>query len=304
MKNSPRIIRSCGFAIAFLLTLGTACRDQALPTAPIPLTPTGPRFIENSSGFYLGSDGYYWWDGQPPPGDLAPPHITDAVATGTAPRPGTSGWVKGVMTTNGDQAKIDLNYSVDSSGIPYISHSTAGTGWEWGGGPLFGERHDWNEEFTHSLNINRDCNFSLEVGGNAYARWALPFGIPLSFIKFLVDVFTGVTTSWSEVSADMHADTDPGISCDADLGHSQCDNPNTPEIEYCPLEGDPANPPYPGSRHASATDTRGDVGGYSSPGGYVGTQEYCTNWIDWWCSFDGGQTWQYDYRECTHWEVE
>lgn len=133
MINRSQIIRSSGLAIALALTVATACRDQALPTAPIPLTPTGPRFIENSDGFYAGSDGYYWWDGQPPPGDMAPPHITDAVATGTAPRPGTTGWVKGSMTTNGDQAKIDLNYSVDSSGISYLYNSTAGTGWEWGG---------------------------------------------------------------------------------------------------------------------------------------------------------------------------
>lgn len=81
-----------------------------------------PRYVENSAGFFMGSDGYYHWDGQPPTGDLDPAEIYSATASGSAPRPGSHGWISGTMDFMGDQYKIDLSYSVDHEGTPYYSN--------------------------------------------------------------------------------------------------------------------------------------------------------------------------------------
>jgi hypothetical protein len=301
MKNRPRSTSSSCLAIAFALMLTIGCNDQVPITAAKPSLPVRPHFVENSDDFYEGGDGYYYWDGQPPPGDQSPADIISAEAYGSPPKPGTYGYVSGHMDYVGDESNIDLVYSVDSAGHAKFSNAHASAGWEYG--MLPGMRDPQPYLFSQSLQIYGICNFSLQVGGTAYARKAIPFGISINLIKFSIALTPGSIT-WGETSRPLEAYEDPGVSCDDDLSQSQCDNEQTTEIEYCPVDGDPANAPYPGARFASATDTRGDVGGYSSPGTYVGTQEYCVEWIDWWVSFDGGSTWHYDYGECKHWEVE
>jgi hypothetical protein len=222
---------------------------------------------------------------------------------GSAPRPGTHGFLESELLYKGDQAKIDLTYSIDSVGHPVRYNSRVSSDWKWG---CWGCRESL-QNFSYGTSfdgIDGICNYSLVAGGTGYARKRSPFGIMLNLIKFLVaSVDINLDFIWGDVHEDFTAFTDDGKSCDDDLSQSQCDDEQTPQIEYCPVEGDPANPPYQGVQNAAVTDTRGDEG-YSSPGGYVGTREYCSDWIDWWVSFDGGRTWQYDYRECKHWEVE
>jgi len=300
MKNRPRSISWRGFAVAFPIMLVIACSDQLLTTEAMPPTLQGPSFVEYSDHFYQGSDGYYYWDGQPPPGDLSPAEISRANAGGMAPRPGTHGWVEGQMDFIGDQAKLDLVYSVDSLGHPKYSNSQASSGWKWRD---FGSRGvTQTHSFSQSLAVNAMCDFALEVGGTAYAHKALPFGISLNLIKFSVDVGFG-TFTWGETSRPLLAFSDPGWSCD--VPNSDCDRPETPEMEYCPVEGDPANSPggqVGGGGGGEPTDVQGEYGGHSSPGGWAGGASYCVDWIDWWVSFDGGHSWQYDYRQCTAYE--
>lgn len=297
MKNRPQSISASDFAIAFLLLLVIACSDQPLTTAAMPPTPLSPRLVEYSDHFYQGSDAYYWWDGQPPPGDLSPAVISVAEAFGMAPRPGTQGWVEGRMAFIGDQAKLDVSYSVDSLGHAIYSNAIASSGWKFRDFRTRGETQTfW---FSQPLGINGLCDFSLQVGGTAYARKAFPFGISLSLIKFSVAVTFG-TMTWGEASMPLQAQSDPGWSCDFPFPDSECDQQSTPEVEYCPVSGDPANSPYGGG--GGPSDVVGDYGGHSSPGGFVGGGSYCVDWIDWWVSFDGGQTWHYDYRQCTQWQ--
>lgn len=292
--------------LAFALFIGTGCSDVSPVTAPLTSTALTPRFIENSEHFYAGSDGYYYWDGQPPPGDLSPAVVTAAHAGGRAPGPGTQGWVEGFMTfIGGDQAKLDLNYSVDSSGHPIWNNAVASSGWQWfeyvdrNSSREYSFKQSLPQRYAQDPVTLAPCDFSLRVGGTGYARKAFPFAIVPSLIKFLVDVTFGIT-AWGEGSRPLDAFTDEGMSCDYPNAGSECDKPSTPQVEYCPVDGDPAHSPYNGG--GGPTDVRGDYGGYSSPGGWVGGAQYCVDWIDWWVSFDGGTTWQYDYRECTQYE--
>jgi hypothetical protein len=292
---------SKGFAIICGVIIGIACSDEAIMNPTRPLSPPpGPSF---SDGFYQGSDGYYFWDGQPPPGDESPAIITRTYTEANAPKIGTDGFIYGEIGYIGDESKIDLVYSVDSLDHHYYSAAVASTGWERITGSPWFDRQEQQKGFSYSLGLHKQCNFSLEVGGTGYARKSLPFGIAINLLKMTIAIGPGAT-SWGEVSAPMQASSDPGYSCDNAFPASDCDNRNTPEIEYCPVPGDPANPPYPNARYTEVTNTEGDYGGYSSPGGYVGGVPHCVDWIDWFVSFDGGKTWHYDYRECTQWEME
>lgn len=125
-------------ALSLVLLVATSCRDVTSPTAllvpelrqnafacedpslpgcdappPPPSDPPPPppptQSIVYSAGFYMGSDGYYYWDGRPPVGDLDPARITDARAEAHAPDMSGNGWVKGYMVySDGDEAKISL----------------------------------------------------------------------------------------------------------------------------------------------------------------------------------------------------
>lgn len=293
MKNRLRSVSSGGFAIALSLILVMACSEKTLTTAPIRPAPVSPRFAPSGS-FYQGSDGYYFWDGRPPSGDLDPADIISAEAGGSAPIPHrTGGWISGKMTFVGHQSKLDLVYSVDSLGHSFYSNAQASSGWRYA--LAYPSNQQQEHYFDQSLYLLPNCDYALQVGGTAYARKAVPFGIDISLIKFSVSATLGSFT-WGETSRPLQAFSDPGYLCDYPPVHCET---------YCPVDGDPANSPYGGQGgggNGQPTDERGDYGGYSSPGGFVGGASYCVDWIDWWVSFDGGTTWQYDYRQCTRYE--
>jgi hypothetical protein len=197
------------------------------------------------------------------------------------------------MTFVGDQSKIDLVYSVDSLGHSYYSNAQASSDWMFG--VLYPSAQQQEHYFDQPLYLPENCDYSLQVGGTAYARKAVPFRIDLALIKFNASLNFG-TYSWGETSMPLHAFSDPGYLCD--YPPVQCET-------YCPVDGDPSNSPYGGEGgggNGQPSDERGDYGGYSSPGGFVGGGAYCVDWIDWFVSFDGGKTWRYDYRECTQYE--
>ena len=169
--------------VASLAGLMGGCGEQT-PTEVISENRiNGPRYIEYSSGFYPSGDGYYFWDGQAPSGDFAPAIIQNAKAGGMAPRPGTEGWVEGEMETDGDQYKMDLVFSVDHNGQAVFSNSTFSSNWKWGSmEPRQGDaRLLTYYKYDRSLNVQGDidqrCDYTLENGGTAYARKAVPFGI-------------------------------------------------------------------------------------------------------------------------------
>lgn len=289
------------------LTL-SACSDQ-LPTSALPPTPArAPHYVQYSSGFYLSNDGYtYFWDGQPPLGDLDQASIHDAKAGGMAPRFSTAGWVSGELWTNGDEYKIDLSYDLDHNGQPVYHNTPASTGWVSGANNFMNSLQDTRTdnfyEFKLTLGVNPSnalyrCAYSLTNGGSAAARKTFPFGISLSIIKPSIGIdFVGI--HWGENSnVPLLAFDDPGQDCD-ELADPTCDLSETPEFEPCPAPGDPARvaPTY-GWPGTYVTDV---VGRYASSnqGGYLTGGTVCVAWVDWWTSWDGGHTWYYDYRQCT-----
>jgi len=289
-----------------LMLMVSACADQ-LPTAASPVPVPGPRSIEYSDGFYPGGDGYYFWDGQAPPGDLSPAIIQNAMAGGMAPRFGTAGWVSGEMETDGDQYRFGLRYTLNHNGQPYYSNAEANSDWKWGGGgPRQADSPLTWYDFKRTLDINPPdpldrCGYSLQNGGNAFARKAVPFGINLNWIKPSVALTFG-TITWGANEAPLIAFTDDGQQCD-ELADRACDRPDTPQYEPCPVAGDPAyTPPNYGGGESQITDVRGEYGGYSSPG-YVTGGARCVEWIDWFGSWDGGRTWKYLGRDCEQWEA-
>lgn len=280
--------------VTFLL-LSSACSEVVEPTAPL-TSKKGPlSSVQESEHFYY-SNGYYHWDGQPTPGDLEPAEIISAKACGRAPTWGTGGWICGqIVYAYADQHKIDLVYSMDnlSTGQPYYHNAQASSGWKFG---LANDRVQNPARFERSLMFVEQCNYSLIVGGTAHARKAIPFGISISLIKFKVSVVPG-NTSWGETSAPLEAFQDPGTQCDEPWPEPLCDNQETPEVEHCPIEGDPANssPPSGGSDQVGYPNGSPNTG---TPGSPPSGEFVCVYWTDWFVSFDGGQTWRYEGREC------
>jgi len=172
------------YGLSFMLLLANSCVEN-IPTAAVPPAPIpGPRFVEFTDGFYLMENGYYYWDGQPPPSDLAPTIIQDARASGMAPRFGTQGWVEAEMLTDGDQWKITMVYSLWHHGNPYYSNAQYQGDWKWrdplgriapidrATQPLhYGhvKRPLSNIGSPYDVDENR-CGYRLVNGGTAYAR--------------------------------------------------------------------------------------------------------------------------------------
>jgi hypothetical protein len=292
--------------IAFAtMSFASGCTEAALLTTPTLLhaPASARRDVVESEHFWSDSTGMYHWDGQPPPGDEFPASISSAKAGGYAPRPGTGGWVSGTMVFVGDQYKIDLDYTVrnnDTDALYQTGHPTS----DWKFGNSMYSRQSYEERFEHSLHLDM-CGYSVEASGTANARKALPFSIRPSLITIGPTGLGGPgfriglePYTWGAIDRPLAAFSDAGIRCDEDLSHysRNCDDASTPEVEYCPVEGDPARRPDGpiGGSDGSPTprqDWGGEYTGFSS--GSV-----CVGWIDWWSSFDGGRTWRYDYREC------
>ena len=262
-----------GFVLG-VLTTQLACREVTSPTptpklsvgesrkviycvditqdpdcVPPPDNPSTP----SSPGFYQGSDGYYYWDGTPPAGDLSPSVINQVIAIAGAPSNGDSGYVKGrVVYSNGDEARVDLTVNATHEQSVLLNSSMEGK-WTGCATPVGGFGHCDNEshwEF-HGLGLQAySCGVSVTAGGTAYARKTLPFGIHIEAPLKWIGGSMPVLQYWGQVSRFMPSHTDPGIKCnEPPTGGGGGDG------GFAPPNPDPYVPPPPGSGNISCTYT-------------------------------------------------
>ncbi|HUQ47931.1 MAG TPA: hypothetical protein VM053_06755 [Gemmatimonadaceae bacterium] len=85
------------------------------------------------------------------------------------------------------------------------------------------------------------------------------------------------------------------MSCEDDLSVYECDDENTPATEYCPVAGDPANNPSGPIGGNSGSET--DAGIYFIRTNTGGSGQ-CISGMNWYGSWDGGQTYSFLYFEC------
>lgn len=302
--------------ITVVATLFVAMGCHEVPTTAPSLAPQKtPSKIDFSSGFYQTADGFYAWDGQPPPTDMDPADILEATASGFPPGPTTSGWISGHMVyMYGDQWKIDLTLDATRNGSPIFLGSSYSSGYKWPYIPYAAARNSTNEgsyevPLYGQIDINTPpCNYTLAAGGTARARKAVPFGISVSLLK-AIDGGNPFSLSlgavgWGEVSRALVAWSSTGPLCDEDFAQYECDDPNTPQMDYCTQPGDPAlKPGGPAAGPGGTPVNTGLEGGPGGSGNSGGSTEVCVKWIDWYYSTDGGNTWRYDGRECTNYAL-
>lgn len=260
-----------------LLILGGACAEQPVLTSPVSAVPIqANRSLQYSDDFYPDGTGYYWWNGQPPAGDLSPADISAASASAHASQPNSWTWVSGHLTHDGDQWKTDLIYSVQHNGSPVYSNSAASSGWRWTLAPY--SRMQVQEYFTQNISLPEmwQCDVSVQAGGTAHSRKAIPFGISISLIKPTISLNFG-TIHWGDASRPMLAASDPGVDCNE---VTQVSNPTGPS-------------------GGGSTQWAGWYGGRSSPGGFIASTPRCIEWVHWFISYDGGESWYYTGSECT-----
>ena len=222
-----------------------------------------------SSGFYYDpSDGYYHWDGQPPPGDQTAPSIRVANAWAVAPQRGTGGWTEGSMLwVDGDLAQIELvpwAWKVFfPGGEQYAPVSSATSPWT-------GAECDRTISHTcvsvfsyrHPLGLTDtvwNCGSVVGVSGYARAKKKAPFGLVGAGVIKLINAFEPV--EWGFTERALVGEVTTGPSCDTapTPEEMQCDDPGTTDIEYCPVDGDPANPPSAGGAGYVYEGTYGEL---------------------------------------------
>jgi hypothetical protein len=197
-----------------------------------------------------------------------------------------------------DQYNIDVAYTVTEletgQNVYYNAH--ASSGWRYGtlawGGEFSDNRSAEHQYYSDKLNTGRTCGLSLQSGGMAYARNAIPFRVSVNLLKIKSPSIGLGTVTWSPDQLAMDAGGDNGVWCDEDLSQYTGQYP-----------GDPNNDPYSGNGSGPAVDNGiagGQQGGGVSPKPTNGTW-YCSYWTDWWVSWNGGRTWQYDGRDCYEW---
>lgn len=228
-------------ALALALAVSTACTDQTSPTAllapqhrrntiicddpsqpdcagsPTDPPPSPLPGIVYSSGFYKGSDGYYYWDGVPPTGDLGNAIVSDARATAGSPDMEHDGYAKGYMVySHGDEAKLALTVDAWQGNTRLIGPS-APISEEWQPcGVIGGFGHCQNEshQLVKNLGLTQyNCGVLVSVGGAAYAHKTLPFGIRLDAPIKWIGGSMPILSAWGEGSAFLRPNTDPGIAC-------------------------------------------------------------------------------------------
>lgn len=294
--TSANLLRATILALAGI----SACAETDIPAPAVPRDGPKASNIEYSAGFYLGEDGYYHWDGQPPPGDEAPAVVRSAIITQLQPpNYSTGGWVQGEMSWEGDLGQIRLTWTAERQ---YPAFSTSGSSSSlWKG---CGEGR-CNPGWTYhkvSLGLQEyKCDITVTAGGTAYAKKSKPFGVPLWLIK-IIDAFAYssdyANAEWGLASQEFTPVTASGPLCDEQAPESACDDAYTTEVEYCPLQGDPGNPNAPGG--GSGT-TEGSV--QTRPEGpppYSGTMSFGCTELWHMRAYQGGVKIG-DWYECAKW---
>lgn len=192
------------------------CTDPTSATEPgravVRGLPSPNADLPQSSGFFLGGDGYYYWDGQPPPEDNAPATITNHEVYTTAPLLGnTKARASATMDFDGDQGKNHIDFQVvRASGTVLLD---AGVDQEWGNNRSCVVYCRPGTRFLSTeLETNAVCGVRTAVNGMHYARRAAPFGLSFSLYRLLEFSFP---VTWGETNVPTTQRTDPGHECKA-----------------------------------------------------------------------------------------
>lgn len=253
----------------------------------------------SENGFYLGSDGYYHWNGVPPAGDLLHATIKGAVAAGIPPGGVDVPAAIGVVVYEGDQSNIDLSVTVRDSvrHTNVLYNAPFSSDWQWAAPPRFSQSTS-TTVYQKTLSIPDDCGYALFVGGGAKVRKAVPFGFSATLVKLFggpsVSVSPG-TTSWGPDAKGLTAYQGSGPACDYPAPDGPCDDPRTPiSVEDCPDTGGPSGSETP----IYSANYNGPL-----PSGTNAVQGAikCMEWTTYYVSYNGGRTWYYDYWECNEW---
>jgi hypothetical protein len=297
---------SIGFAIV-VVVLALGCGEATAPRQ-ITLRPDKPSShdVVESSGFYDGHDGYWYWDGQPPQGDQGPAVITRATTNAWAPAFFSDyGWIGSRVTatmtySNGDQGRIQLVYSAYKDGMPIYDHGEKDTGWV--SCSFIGNGHCQNQDLFTSKEMPEvnSCGVTLTAGGTANARKTLPFGMQLGIpVKTFGNL--PIASEWGAADPQpLEASSEDGPPCDnppppaRPAGPTECTDS---AFNVTPCNTDGSELGFGGMPQVELTGQRLGTSPATSP--ILGTYVECEG-TDWYGSNDGGQTWKYLYHSEDH----
>lgn len=179
----------------------------------------GPNLdIEYSSGFYPLGDGRYYWDGNPPPGDLEKAVITDMGTRALVPAPTderplavAKGWTR---WESGQQGKARVSYRVYGPTGTQIAENFAETDWRWCSGSI-GIYCTTGSAFVDdsippSILPFNQCGVRIVTNGRHWARKTLPFGIQAQWLVFQ----SPELKPWGPDDRASPQEDSPAVSCD------------------------------------------------------------------------------------------